>query len=72
MTDWFDKGCEECRKGVLSASGPRPTMIACSEALHSFLHRCGICGSYWIFNEREAHVIEETEARTEFPGAFPK
>jgi hypothetical protein len=69
MPDWFGKGCEKCRAGVLSASWPPPSRIACSVDLHAYLHRCDFCGAYWQFNEREAHVIEEAEAITEFPDA---
>jgi hypothetical protein len=29
-----------------------------------------MCGSYWVFNVREAHVVTESEARSDFPGAF--
>lgn len=68
--EWYTKGCEACRTGVLSAAWPPPEHVAENIAMHADLHHCNACGAYWIFNEREAHVISEYEARADFPHAF--
>lgn len=62
MDDWYTKGCGECRQGVLSSQWPPPKRIGVIGDLHVFVHRCDKCRAYWIFNEREAHVISDAEA----------
>jgi hypothetical protein len=57
-------GCEHCKQGVLTEQ------IAINLEAHAQLRRCKACGSLWIENEREAHVITEAEARETFPTAF--
>lgn len=68
-TDWEAKGCEACRK--LWESGQRPPELAVNVSLHSRLHRCAVCGTFWEQNERFADTIEEQEARGLYPDAFP-
>lgn len=70
MDEWFSKGCEKCRQGVLSSRWPPPARIAAAADGWAFLHLCDECGAYWEFNVREAHVIDETEARQSYPAAF--
>jgi len=70
MDDWMTKGCEVCRHGVLTATWPQPERVATSIDYHSDLHRCSNCQSWWIFNEREAHVISEDEAKSIFTDYF--
>jgi hypothetical protein len=41
-----------------------------SHELHSRLHRCGTCGTFWEQHERYADVIPEIEARRLYPEAF--
>jgi len=62
-TDWLSQGCEECRAGVLSARWRPPYIVSESLGLHTRLHRCTRCQSWWEENEREAHVIFDTELK---------
>jgi hypothetical protein len=68
-TAWQDKGCTVCRGQW--ESGARPPELAVSWELHSRLHRCGSCGTYWEQHERFADVIDEKEAMRLYPDAFP-
>lgn len=70
MASWSDLGCEDCRKGILTGNAGMPRAVATSIAAHAHLRRCPSCGSWWIENEREAHVIAEDEARATFPDHF--
>lgn len=38
--------------------------------LHAYLRQCPRCDAYWQYNEREAHVVDELEAKRDFPTAF--
>jgi hypothetical protein len=67
---WENKGCEVCRK--LWESGKRPPELAVNFELHSRLHRCSTCGSYWEQLERYADTVDEEEAKEHFPEAFAK
>lgn len=67
--DWKSKGCEVCRS--LWESGRHPRELAVSYALHSRLHHCDVCGTYWEQLERYADVIDEGEARKLYPDTFP-
>jgi hypothetical protein len=71
MSGWLDKGCAVCRQGVLSGRYPPPTCIGIIAEGWAFLYRCEACGSYWIFNLREAHIISAAEARDLCPAPFP-
>jgi hypothetical protein len=70
--DWYSKGCEVCRQAVLSAH-PNGVLQPCGVNIsaHASLSRCLVCGSYWIENEREAHVIDAAEAARTF-GQLPE
>lgn len=37
---------------------------------HAYLYRCQNCDAWWEFNEREAHVIAEDEAKMTFAEYF--
>lgn len=65
---WEDKGCDICRK--LWETGKRPPELAVNVDLHTRLHKCDVCGSYWEQLERYADVIEKEEARKMFPDVF--
>lgn len=67
-TAWETKGCEACRR--LWESGERPPELAINFALHSRLHQCAVCGTFWEQHERFADTIEEQEARTLYPDVF--
>ncbi len=67
-TEWESKGCKTCRK--LWESGERPPELAVSFVLHSRLHRCAVCGTFWEQYERFADTIEEQEARNFYSNAF--
>jgi hypothetical protein len=66
--EWKDKGCSVCRG--LWESGKHPPELAVNYDLHTRLHRCSECGTYWEQLERYADVISESEARKQFPDAF--
>lgn len=66
--NWSRKGCVVCRG--LWESGGHPPELAVSDALHSRLHRCDVCGTYWEQLERYADVIQEDEAKRLYPEAF--
>jgi hypothetical protein len=66
--EWQHKGCKVCRG--LWESGERPTELAVNYPLHSRLHRCDTCGTFWEQHERYADVITENEARRLYPDAF--
>lgn len=61
MSDWKSKGCGICRQQW--ESGHHPPELAVNLALHSRLHRCAVCGTFWEQNERFADVIQESEAK---------
>jgi hypothetical protein len=65
---WEEKGCEYCRR--LWESGQRPPEIAMNVSLHSRLHKCPKCGSFWEQLERYADIIDEQNARALYPEAF--
>jgi hypothetical protein len=65
---WQDKGCKSCRD--LWKSGQRPQELAINYDLHSRLHKCKECGTYWEQHERYADIIDESEARKLYPDAF--
>jgi hypothetical protein len=67
-TAWENKGCKVCRS--LWESGRRPPELAVNYELHSRLHRCDKCGTFWEQLERYADVIQEDEARKLYPEAF--
>ena len=67
-SEWCEKGCEVCRR--LWESGERPPELAVNYQLHSRLHQCQVCGVFWEQQERFADVIEESEARLNYPDAF--
>ncbi len=69
MENWENKGCKECRQGILSGLWPPPREVAVSPG-PIFLYLCDRCHSYWEINLREAHVISEKQARETFPQAF--
>lgn len=47
-----------------------PVYVATSIEAHAHLHHCSDCGAWWEFNEREARVILEAEARHTFAAHF--
>lgn len=61
IEDWYTKGCEVCRNGILS-SWPPPTRLFSIDEWHSYIHRCDQCRAYWLYGQREAHVIPDSEA----------
>ena len=70
-------GCESCRHGVYSGEcSPfeggiaQPARVADSIQGQAQLHHCTLCGAWWQFNSREAHVIPESEARQTFHAYF--
>ena len=65
---WESKGCQACRK--LWEAGQRPPELAVNLVLHSKLHRCTACGTFWEQNERFADTIEEQDARRFYPDTF--
>ncbi|MFT4163497.1 hypothetical protein [Shinella sp.] len=68
--DWFMQGCDRCRQGILSGKADNPELIVTSVRMHAHLRRCWFCAAWWEDGEREAHVVEEREARVLFPEAF--
>jgi hypothetical protein len=68
LINWKNKGCEVCRR--LWESGGQPRLVVVSTELHSKLHRCDVCGTFWEQLERFADVIEESDARKLYPNAF--
>jgi len=82
MSEWMKTGCADCRNGVLSGMySPEaaalqgvqvlpPAFVYSSIAAHARLYRCQNCGAWWEFNEREAHVIAENEAKMTFADYF--
>jgi hypothetical protein len=69
MSDWNKKGCETCRRQVLS--GQSDLLEKTASVPFLMLRRCPECHSYWEVGDREAHVITLEEARKTFPDAFP-
>lgn len=67
-TAWENKGCEVCRS--LWESGKRARELAVNYDMHSRLHRCDTCGTFWEQLERYADVIQEDEAKRLYPEAF--
>jgi hypothetical protein len=70
MADWSSKGCDECRRGILSGRSDLPERVATSIEAHAHLLHCNICGSWWEESEREAHVVSEAKAKRTFPHYF--
>ena len=82
VSEWFNRGCEQCRQGVLSGMCSAeaalrqgvpvlpPAFVTTSIEAHAHLHHCAACNSWWEFGEREAHVISEVEAQSTFAAYF--
>ena len=70
MIEWKKKGCEVCRHQW--ESGQRPPELAINYVLHSRLHQCATCKTYWEQNERYADVLSKKEALELYPDAFLK
>lgn len=70
MSEWKEKGCQVCRHQW--EAGERPRELAVSYALHTRLHRCDVCGTFWEQHERFADVIGEMDALRLYKNAFPK
>lgn len=68
MTSWQKKGCPVCRRQW--ETGQQPPRVAINRTLHSRLHRCDSCGTYWEQTERYADVISESQVRTLFPAVL--
>jgi len=66
VADWFCKGCEQCRQAALTGLGAPLNCLSTSIEMHARLHRCALCQTFWMENEREAHVIDAEEARATF------
>lgn len=64
------KGCAFCRSQW--ERGEQPPVVAVDVRLHSRLHRCEDCGACREQHERYAGVIDESEARKRYPGAFTR
>ena len=60
--EWFQKGCEECRQGILVGSTEQPERLIHIEG-GTFLHQCSKCNSYWEVSIREGHVISAIRAK---------
>lgn len=67
--DWMQLGCEFCR-GCALASWEPMIELGDNAELHAYLRQCPRCDAYWQYNEREAHVVDELEAKRDFPTAF--
>lgn len=68
VSPWEEKGCEICRN--LWETGNRPPELAINYELHSRLHQCASCGTYWEQYERYADVISPDEAQRNYPDYF--
>ena len=63
-------GCAQCRAGAATASWPPPQRIAVNGDGPAFLHRCGVCGTFWQFDSRFVGPISEEKARRAYPAHF--
>lgn len=68
-TAWNQKGCATCRSQW--ERGEQPPELAVNIRLHSRLHRCPVCGTYWEQYERNADVIDVVVAQEHYPEVFP-
>lgn len=68
-TTWDRKGCAVFR-GQWERGEQLPD-LAVNIRLHSRLHRCPACGTYWEQHERHADVIDEDAARKHYLTVFP-
>jgi hypothetical protein len=69
VTPWTSKGCEVCRGQW--ENGSHPPELAVSDVLHSRLHRCEACGSYWEQHERYADTMSENDMKKLYPQRLP-
>ena len=67
MSHWKEQGCPICRHQW--ESGDPPPAITFNMKLHSSLHRCQACGTYWEQTERYAAAIALAEAVRRYPDA---
>ena len=58
---WESQGCEVCR--TQWESGDRPRFVAESIPDRSELHRCEVCGIWWLLIERYAAAVEPDDIR---------
>jgi hypothetical protein len=42
----------------------------CNLELHSSLHKCSVCGTYWEHTDRYADVIAKSKAKMLYPKGF--
>lgn len=67
MLPWQKNGCAVCRhKWEIGAPPPE---IGVNIKMHSSLHRCDACGTYWEQTERYAAPISRSKARKIYPDA---
>lgn len=64
------KGCDLCSRDSYSTQWPPPERIAAMPQGDVYLHRCAACGTFWVFDDSGAHMVEEDQARRDFPDAF--
>jgi hypothetical protein len=65
---WLEKGCPVCRHQW--EIGEPPPEVGVNVELHSTLHKCSVCGTYWEQTERYADVIAKSKAKKLYPEAF--
>ena len=64
------EGCALCRGGNYTTQWPPAEHISASPESDIYLRRCGQCGSFWVISEGDSYIIEEEQARLDFPDAF--
>lgn len=70
MNEKKTTGCDLCRRETYSKQWPPPERLAAMPQGDVFLHRCSACGTFWVFDDSGAHIVEEEQARLDFPDAF--
>ena len=70
VDDSSHRGCEECRTAALRGMAQPLVKVATHKSGCAALYRCIKCGAWWEEQLREAHVISESEAQTEYSSAF--
>lgn len=59
---WESQGCAVCRGQW--ERGERPPLVAENVADHSALHRCDVCGTWWLRTERYAVAVAPDDVRS--------
>jgi hypothetical protein len=70
MSERTTGGCKACRNSIQESRGLPLVRIMCSSSQDAELYRCQDCGACWLDTDDAFRVIQQDDARRDFPEAF--